>query len=76
MYVFCMPYNQCGPSNPVNQQTKLQLNTEKETQDIERESTIQRASERPWNRKGQSVGASKLARGILGMCNAVNETET
>lgn len=50
MYVFCMPYNQCGPSNPVNQQTKLQLNTEKETQDIERErereSTIQRASDR------------------------------
>lgn len=43
MYVFCMPYNQCGPSNPVNQQTKLQLNTEKETHDIARERERERA---------------------------------
>lgn len=58
MYVFCMPYNQCGPSNPVNQQTKLQLNTEKETQDIERESTIQRASDREIERDRVSEQAS------------------
>lgn len=58
MYVFCMPYNQCGPSNPVNQQTKLQLNTEKETQDIERESTIQRARDREIERDRVSEQAS------------------
>lgn len=58
MYVFCMPYNQCGPSNPVNQQAKLQLNTEKETQDIERESTIQRARDREIERDRVSEQAS------------------
>lgn len=46
MYVFCMPYNQCGPSNPVKKkQTKLQLNTEKETES-ERDREHNSASEK------------------------------